>query len=147
MTQDPIFFTPAEQMRHIRETVNHLEADQPEAATAILAEHFSRLDTLREHIAVLEGNMLLHEEPFESNAPVIGPLIVRFRYIWNWMSTRWYVKPIMKQQNDFNTSATQTLRETLTTMEALAQSVQQMQIQMGHITSDKMDTSLSLIHI
>ena len=140
MSQDPVFFTPAEQMRHIRETVHQVEADQPEAATTILATHFSRLDTLREHIATLEGNMLLHEEPFESNAPLIGPLIVRFRYIWNWMSTRWYVKPIMKQQNDFNTATTQTLREVLTSMEALTQSVQQMQAQLAQTSNDMSDS-------
>ena len=136
MSQDPIFFTPAEQMRHIRETVNQAEVTNPQDAAAILATHFSRLDTLREQIAALEGRMLLHEEPFESPAPIIGPLIVKFRYAWNWMSTRWYILPILKQQNDFNTSVTKTLRETMTSMESLAQSVQQMQAQIAETERD-----------
>ena len=49
--------------------------------------------------------MLLHqlEEPgFESNAPIIGPLIVKMRRFWNWMSTKWYVRPIIKQQSSVN---------------------------------------------
>lgn len=49
--------------------------------------------------------MLSHrliEPEFSSEAPIIGVLIVRFRQIWNWMSTKWYVRPIIKQQSDVN---------------------------------------------
>jgi hypothetical protein len=49
--------------------------------------------------------MLLHQlqEPeFTSEAPLIGPWIVRLRQLWNWMSTKWYVRPIIKQQSTIN---------------------------------------------
>jgi hypothetical protein len=49
--------------------------------------------------------MLSHqlEEPeFSSEAPIIGPWIVRLRQMWNWMSTKWYVLPIIKQQSEVN---------------------------------------------
>ena len=44
----------------------------------------------------------LHEQPFTSTAPLVGPLIVALRRAWNWMSTRWYVLPIMNQQAETN---------------------------------------------
>jgi hypothetical protein len=49
--------------------------------------------------------MLMHqlEEPeFTSEAPIIGSWIVRLRQLWNWMSTKWYVLPILKQQSMVN---------------------------------------------
>lgn len=47
----------------------------------------------------------LQETEFKSNAPVIGSLIVKFRQLWNWMSTRWYVLPLIHQQTDVNMQA------------------------------------------
>ncbi len=47
-------------------------------------------------------NTAIREPEFESEAPIIGPLIVKFRQLWNWMSTRWYVLPIIRQQSDVN---------------------------------------------
>lgn len=49
--------------------------------------------------------MLMHqlEEPdFSSETPLIGGWIVRLRQLWNWMSTKWYVRPIIKQQSTVN---------------------------------------------
>ncbi|NLE45244.1 MAG: hypothetical protein GX620_11030 [Chloroflexi bacterium] len=42
---------------------------------------------------------MIGEVPFSSQARYIGPLIVRFRQIWNGMSTRWYVLPMIQQLN------------------------------------------------
>jgi hypothetical protein len=42
------------------------------------------------------------ERPFTSNAPLIGPLIVRLRRLWNNVSTTWYVRPLVQQQNEYN---------------------------------------------
>lgn len=44
----------------------------------------------------------VQERPFTSNAPLIGPLIVRLRRFWNNLSTTWYVRPLLQQQNEFN---------------------------------------------
>lgn len=42
------------------------------------------------------------EQPFVSNKPILGGFITWFREIWNSMSTKWYVRPLLQQQNDFN---------------------------------------------
>lgn len=44
----------------------------------------------------------LHEQPFTSDVPVLGGLIVWFRTAWNNVSTRWYVRPLAAQQTAFN---------------------------------------------
>ena len=47
-------------------------------------------------------NALVEERPFTSQTPVIGPLLVWFRTQWNKISTKWYVRPLLAQQNQFN---------------------------------------------
>ena len=42
------------------------------------------------------------EEPFRSQVALVGPLIVRFRALWNGVAARWYVRPLLQQQNRFN---------------------------------------------
>ena len=44
----------------------------------------------------------LKETEFKSTAPLIGPIIVMLRQAWNWMSTKWYVIPVMTQQSIIN---------------------------------------------
>lgn len=42
------------------------------------------------------------ERPFISETAVIGGLIVRFRQLWNNMAAKWYIRPLLQQQNEFN---------------------------------------------
>jgi GT2 family glycosyltransferase len=51
------------------------------------------------------------ERPFTSDKPIIGLLIVRLRELWNWMSTKWYVRGLLEQQNRFNYRILQRLSE------------------------------------
>ncbi len=44
----------------------------------------------------------LQEHRFRSSIPLIGPLIARLRAGWNSVSTKWYVRPLLQQQNEFN---------------------------------------------
>jgi len=44
----------------------------------------------------------LQERPFVSNVPIIGSFIARFREMWNNVATKWYVRPIIVQQNQLN---------------------------------------------
>lgn len=44
----------------------------------------------------------LTERPFESNIPIFGPLIVRFRSLWNGVAAKWFVRPLIQQQTEFN---------------------------------------------
>ncbi|RMF28539.1 MAG: hypothetical protein D6759_15600 [Chloroflexi bacterium] len=44
----------------------------------------------------------VREQPFRSDKPFIGPLIVRVRSLWNSVATKWYVRPLIRQQNAIN---------------------------------------------
>ena len=44
----------------------------------------------------------LQEHRFRSSIPLIGPLIARLRAGWNSVSTKWYLRPVLQQQNEFN---------------------------------------------
>jgi GT2 family glycosyltransferase len=50
----------------------------------------------------LRTKQLLQEQPFASHVPFFGPLIARLREAWNSVSTKWYVRPLLQQQNEFN---------------------------------------------
>jgi glycosyltransferase involved in cell wall biosynthesis len=83
----------------------------PPAPTAIAAPGTAEIDR---ELAILTATQTIHEPAFESSAPVIGRLIVITRRAWNWMSTKWYVRPIVAQQNRIN-------RQSTAVMSALAQ--------------------------
>jgi hypothetical protein len=51
------------------------------------------------------------ERPFTSNVPLAGPFIARFREAWNSVSTRWYVRPLLAQQNAYNQMVAEQVRE------------------------------------
>lgn len=51
----------------------------------------------------------LQERPFTSGVPVIGGLIAWFRSVWNSVSTKWYVRPLVDQQTRFNRTVADTL--------------------------------------
>ena len=57
---------------------------------------------LRDSLAELIGRSKLDEPDFQSAVPLFGPVIVAMRRVWNWMSTKWYVRPIMAQQSGLN---------------------------------------------
>ncbi len=50
----------------------------------------------------LEEKAEVQERPFRSEMAVVGPLIARFREMWNSVATKWYVRPLLQQQNRFN---------------------------------------------
>jgi len=60
----------------------------------------------------LTGKWQIEERPFTSSTPVIGSLIVRFRQFWNNLSTTWYVRPLIQQQNQINQELAQRLTQT-----------------------------------
>jgi GT2 family glycosyltransferase len=59
----------------------------------------------------LEATGTIHEQPFRSNKPIIGPFIAWFRTVWNSVSTRWYVVPMVEQQNAFNRAVVSHVQE------------------------------------
>jgi len=44
----------------------------------------------------------IKERPFVSETAVIGGLIAKFRELWNSVATKWYIRPLLQQQNEFN---------------------------------------------
>lgn len=73
---------------------------------------------LRDKILEAEQKQTVREVPFISRTPMIGPAIVALRNAWNWMSTKWYVRPLLEQQNQFNTTLSASLRVVLAELEA-----------------------------
>lgn len=57
---------------------------------------------LRESLADLIAEAHLREPDFDSAVPFLGRLVVAVRRLWNWMSTKWYVLPILQQQSEVN---------------------------------------------
>lgn len=50
----------------------------------------------------LSNKSLLKPQPFQSSVPILGTLVVWFRGVWNSVSTRWYLQPLIEQQSEFN---------------------------------------------
>lgn len=71
----------------------------------------SGMRTDEERLAELEARGTVRERPFRSRLPLVGPLVARFRALWNEISTRWYVLPMLEQQNDFNRALVEHMRE------------------------------------
>lgn len=59
----------------------------------------------------LERHAVVQERPFHSDKPLVGGLIAWFRTLWNSISTRWYVLPLLQQQNAFNARVAAHLEE------------------------------------
>jgi hypothetical protein len=58
----------------------------------------------------LEEHAEVKEEPFRSDVAVVGPLLARFRSLWNSVAAKWYVRPLLAQQNQFNQTLVQRLQ-------------------------------------
>lgn len=50
----------------------------------------------------LRAQQELQEHRFHSRVPILGPLIVALRSLWNSVATKWYVRPLLVQQSIFN---------------------------------------------
>lgn len=59
----------------------------------------------------LKAKWRVQERPFVSHVPLVGPIIARFREAWNSVSTKWYVRLLLQQQNEFNRLVVQRLQE------------------------------------
>jgi GT2 family glycosyltransferase len=81
----------------------------PAAPTVQSTQH--KLDKLQSHVAEVMGGWRVREKPFASSKPLVGRLIARVREQITNLSTRWYVRPILQQQVDYNASVARALRE------------------------------------
>jgi len=90
----------------------------------IFEEMHSSPATLRGLLAELEAAWTLQEQPFVSHVPFFAPLIVAVRNFWNWMSTKWYVRPILQEQMTFNVLAVRAIAEVATACQQLERRLQ-----------------------
>jgi hypothetical protein len=79
----------------------------------------------------LNAHWMVREVPFASNAPIVGPVIVAVRNAWNWMSTKWYVRPILQQQVGFNALVVHALNESVARQQGLSERVSQLQAEVA----------------
>jgi O-antigen biosynthesis protein len=59
---------------------------------------------------LLQQKWNVSERPFTSQVPIAGRLIAALRTAWNSVATKWYVRPIVQQQNEFNFLVVQALQ-------------------------------------
>ena len=78
----------------------------------------------------LKSQATLHEHHFHSALPVIGPLIAWFRERWNRVATKWYIRPLIQQQSEFNQQVADLLSEQ-------SQVVQQLEAQVARLNQQR----------
>mgnify|MGYP001815574980 CR=1 FL=1 len=87
-------------------------------------------------LSELESHWMIREQPFVSHVPVLGHLIVAVRNLWNWMSTKWYVQPLLQQQVGFNALAVRAFHELSVENRLLSESVQRLEEQVQKLTEE-----------
>ncbi len=59
----------------------------------------------------LQSRAIVLERPFVSHVPIIGRFVAFFRETWNSVAAKWYVRSILQQQNLFNQTVVQAIKE------------------------------------
>ncbi|MCL5256418.1 MAG: glycosyltransferase family 2 protein [Chloroflexi bacterium] len=70
---------------------------------------------------ILRGKWLVKEQPFHSETPVVGRLVVFLREKILNLASRWYVQPILQQQVEFNQATVQSIDDVLDDVERQAE--------------------------
>ncbi|MFN8498736.1 MAG: hypothetical protein U0641_12865 [Anaerolineae bacterium] len=91
-------------MAELRAEIGAARAPGPPAPPPSPDSILRRLDVLARHATVFE-------RPFLSQVPMLGSAIAGFRESWNSVSTKWYVRPMLQQQNEFNLALVQALTD------------------------------------
>jgi len=96
---------------------------------------FARVDDdyIFQLLKALTVDSYLQEVRFSSTVPVVGWLIVAIRRAWNWMSTRWYVLPVLKQQSRYNEQVIISMYRLLQSNRALQQQVDELRQQLSNL--------------
>jgi uncharacterized protein YlxW (UPF0749 family) len=96
--------------------------------------------------------------PLQSNAPVVGSLIAKFRNAWGAVAAKWMIAHVVSQQNEFNqllashletaseqlieqdrdlVALTRQVAEMNIAMRQLQQQVQELEAQLAQLEADK----------
>ena len=101
-------------LRDLRRELEQLRSENPAAPQHPEAAAETPPDggtQLGQSVKELRERWEIKPQPFRSHTPIVGPLIVLFRRLWNNVSTRWYVDPILQQQVEFNGSVMRALQQ------------------------------------
>ncbi len=99
--------SPSQRMEAIRKWVRHGDMPDFNGPSIVKLTPLTDLNKLHQRVSDVQTGQKLHAQPFTSDTPVFGQVIVWIRTAWNWMSTKWYVLPLVQQQNAFNASVAQ----------------------------------------
>ena len=117
---------PAQRMKLLRDAVLAAQSAAAPVDPVTFQELNQQLDHLVSRLATARDKAAIKERPFTSGVPVLGGLIVRARTAWNWMSTKWWVRPLVEQQNDFNQEMLSLLGSALHAVRASALAMNQL---------------------
>lgn len=95
-------------------------------------------------LSELDSHWMIREQPFVSRVPILGPLIVAVRYLWNWMSTKWYVQSLLQQQVGFNALTVRALHEVNIEHQLLAEGMQRMEEQYEKLDEKNRQLSMQI---
>ena len=98
------------EMQQIRAGIRQRQAELRALGNrALLVEDGQWEQRVRE----LRAKAHVQERPFVSHAPLIGRFVAFFREKWNSVAAKWYIRPMLHQQNVFNQAVVQTIYEML----------------------------------
>ena len=100
----------AEVMRQIRADIRRRQAELKALGDRALPVEDGQWE---QRVRELRAKAHVRERPFVSHAPLIGRFIAFFREKWNSIAAKWYVRPMLHQQNIFNQAVVQTIQEML----------------------------------
>jgi hypothetical protein len=115
---------PQEKPTDLKENINSARIDLYDASLEDpAAGEIALTRQIIERVAAVKQSWLVEEKPFRSRLPFVATLRERF----NSISTRWYIKPILAQQVDYNAAVARAI-EDLGKLAAGSQSVQNLQV-------------------
>jgi hypothetical protein len=89
----------------------------------------------------LRARAILCEHHFHSDVPLIGSLIAWIRDRWNSVATKWYVRPLIQQQSEFN----EVVVDRLAGMEARLQRLTELQTRLVLLHEQLVERETSLM--
>jgi len=98
-----------------------------------------------ESFSELRAKQEVHEHQFVSRVPIIGPFVAWFRTQWNNVATRWYVLPMIQQQNEFNRTLIKVLDELLQHLSVLEETVTHLDMDQVELARDLAETRYQVI--
>ena len=85
----------------------------------------------------LRARQEVRERRATSQVPLVGPLIAWLRTQWNQAATRWYVLPLVQQQNEFN-------QRVVSILEDVQAHVSALEANLEAVDSDQVDLARDL---